>query len=63
MFGNIEMLGIENFDFGEHMGPENPNEPSNTFSQILNMGSISTRKHRMETLGNLEYGIKIFKKT
>ena len=41
----------------------NPGAPSNNFLKILNMGPISSRKHEMEILGNLDYGINIFQKT
>ena len=46
----------------EKAGPENPEDPFNKYSKILNMGSISSRRHELDILGNLEYRIKIFKK-
>ena len=42
----------------ERSGQINPDVPSNTFLEILNMRSISCKKHR-----NFEYGIIIFKTT
>ena len=47
----------------ERRGPTNSEDPSTEFLKTLNMGSISPRKHEMEILGNLEYGIKIYQKT
>ena len=40
--------------------PKKPEDPSDNFLEILNMESISSNKHEMETLENLEYGINIF---
>ena len=43
-------------------GANNPEDPSYEFLKILNMGSISSRKHEIKTLEILEYDINIFEK-
>ena len=60
---NLKILEIDNFEFVEKDRPTNPEDPFNTFLEILNMGSISSKKHGMRILGNLEYGINIYPKT
>ena len=42
--GNLNISEIEHF---EKTGAEHPEDPSNTLLTILNMGSISSRKHEM----------------
>ncbi len=55
-------MDIEHFEKWRRRGPDNPEDPSNVFWETLNVGSISSRKHEMGILGNLEYGIKISEK-
>ena len=40
-------------------GPGNPDDPFNKFWKILNSGSIFPRKHEVDILDNLEYGISM----
>ena len=50
-----KILHVEK-SFGKRRGPEKPEDPSNKFRKILDMGSIFSRKHELEILGNLAYG-------
>ena len=45
----------------EKMRPENPDVPFDMFPEILNTGPISIKKHEMEILENLEYGVNLLK--
>ena len=47
--------------FGENMGSTNPEGPF-IFFENLEYGINFLKKHEVEMLGDLEYGIKIFKK-
>ena len=38
---------LQSWNLGKDWGPTNPNDPSNKLFKILNMGSISSRKHEM----------------
>ena len=49
-FTSLKKSGIENQQLGERRGPINPDEPLNKFLKILNMGSVSSRKHEMGLL-------------
>ena len=44
----------------QEMWAGNIEDMSNAFFQILNMRSISSKKHEMEDIGNLKYGINIY---
>ena len=46
MLENPSILELHLFD--KFVGAENPDDPSYKFLTILNMGSISSRKHEME---------------
>ena len=47
VFGDLTNLEIEPIEHVGKDGPGNPEEPSNKFLKILNMASISCRKHEM----------------
>ena len=54
MSGNLKKLwGSEVSKIVKQLGPTNPEDPSNKLSKILNMGSISPRKHDMEIIVNM----------
>ena len=45
----ISFVGFRQFEsVGKDGGPGNPEDPSNSFWKILNMGSISIQKHEMD---------------
>ena len=58
VIGNFEML--DPFQKWKRRGPNHAADPSNTCFEILTTGSISSKKHEMEILENLEY--EIYKK-
>ena len=47
-FWKYEMSEFEILKMLENMCPDNSEDPSNTFSNILDVGSISLKKHAME---------------
>ena len=46
--GNFRMSEHDNFESFGNDGAKNPDDPSNKFLKIFDMGSISPRKHEME---------------
>ena len=64
MLENLKILNIESVElFGKDGWASNPEDPSNEYLKIMNMGSISIKKHELEILnmsisiGNHEMGI------
>ena len=47
----------------EKTGPENPEDSPNDVLKLLKMGSISSRKHEMDILEDVEYGISIYQRS
>ena len=62
-FINIEILEIQNFrmldQIWKRRAPENDEDPRKQIWEILNMRSISIKKHKMETW---YYGLNMFRR-